>query len=118
MTSTVAAAALALSGSLPVSILVKATVGLAVACVALRLARRCRAAIRHAVLSAAFAVLAALPIIAIVAPASIAVAVPIDRGKDVDARDGSSAIASDPLLAMASGAAVDGRISSPGAHGS
>lgn len=53
----------------PASILLKVTVVLALALVGTRLARRTRASVRHVVLSAAFAILLALPLAAAFAPA-------------------------------------------------
>ena len=108
MTSTLATAALAVSRSLPLSIILKATVVLAVAFAAVTVARRCRAAIRHAILSAAFAALAALPFAIVVAPASIAIGVhsSVDRAGHVDARDGVDLIAFDSRLAISSAASA------------
>ena len=51
------------------TVLVKATIILLAALVAIRLARRSRASVRHAVLAATFAVLAALPVANRVLPA-------------------------------------------------
>ena len=65
-----------LFGSLAVSILAKVTVTTALALVGTRLARRSRAAVRHALLAAAFAVLLVLPIASLIGP-SIRIAVPI-----------------------------------------
>ena len=58
----------AVSSSLAASIVAKATVTTALALIAVRLARRSCAALRHALLAAAFAVLLALPVASIVAP--------------------------------------------------
>ena len=60
---------LALSSSLAASIVLKATLTLALGLLAFRLARRSRAAVRHALLAAIFGVLLALPIASLVAPA-------------------------------------------------
>jgi len=60
--------ALVLGGSFAAALLVKATLTLAVALLAYRLARRSRAAARHVVLTAAFAVLLFLPFAASVIP--------------------------------------------------
>ena len=68
MIPTINQAILAVSNSFTASIIVKATVVVSVALVAARLARRGRASIRHTILTAGFAVLFALPIIAIIAP--------------------------------------------------
>lgn len=67
---------LAASGSLAWSILLKVTATTMVALAVVRLARRRRAAFRHVLLAAAFAVLVVLPVAAVVAPA-IRVAVPL-----------------------------------------
>jgi uncharacterized protein (TIGR03435 family) len=61
-------AMLAASGSLAGSIIAKVTVTATLALIGTRLARRSRAAVRHALLAAAFAVMLALPIASIVAP--------------------------------------------------
>ena len=65
----------AVSSSLAASIVAKATVITALALICAWLARRSRAAVRHALLAAAFGVLLALPIASIVAP-SVLIAVP------------------------------------------
>ncbi len=72
----IAGALLAISGSLEFSILLKATVFLAVTLVALRLVPRARASLRHVILAAMFGVLMMLPLAAIFAP-PIAVTVPM-----------------------------------------
>ncbi|HTX34095.1 MAG TPA: TonB family protein [Bryobacteraceae bacterium] len=59
---------LAVSSSLAASILAKATVAAALGLVGAQLARRSRAAVRHAVLAAAFGALLALPVASVVAP--------------------------------------------------
>ncbi len=59
---------LALSSSLAASILAKVTVTTALALIGVRLARRSRAAVRHALLAAAFEVLLLLPIASLLAP--------------------------------------------------
>jgi uncharacterized protein (TIGR03435 family) len=118
MTSTLATAALAVSRSLPLSITLKATVVLAIAFAAVTAARRCRAAIRHAILSAAFAALAALPIV-IVSPASIAIGVPppVDRVGRIHAQDGVDLMASDPTPAISNAATAPDSASIAGSHG-
>ncbi len=78
---------LAVSSSLAVSIVAKATVATATVATALgligaRLARRSRAALRHALLAAAFGVLLALPVASIVAP-PIRIAVPAVAQKQI-----------------------------------
>jgi uncharacterized protein (TIGR03435 family) len=75
MTNTLAQAALSLS-AFPFSIVAKATVILGVALLALRFTRHAAASVRHLVLVAAFAVLAALPIAERVAPS---IRIPVDR---------------------------------------
>src|SRR5580700_5096737 len=59
---------LAVSSSLAASIVLKATVATALALIGAWVARRSRAAVRHALLAAAFGVLLALPIASIVTP--------------------------------------------------
>ncbi len=68
MTPFISDVLLAVSGSLAASILVKVTITTTLALVAVRFARRSRAAVRHTLLAAAFAVLLLLPIAAVVAP--------------------------------------------------
>ena len=53
---------LAVSSSLPASIVAKATVAAALALIAARLARHSRAAVRHALLATSFGMMAALPV--------------------------------------------------------
>jgi TonB family protein len=69
-------AMLAVGGSLAASTLVKATVATALALIGARLAYRSRAAVRHALLAAAFGVLLALPVACIVV-APVRIAVPV-----------------------------------------
>ncbi len=69
-------AMLAVSSSLAASIVAKATVTTALALIGARLARRSRAAVRHALLAAAFGVLLVLPVASIVAP-PVRIAVPV-----------------------------------------
>ncbi|MGH9238622.1 MAG: M56 family metallopeptidase [Vicinamibacterales bacterium] len=71
MRTMLADGALVLGGSFAVALLVKATVTLAVALLAYRLARRSRAAARHVLLTAAFAVLLFLPFAASVIPSRV-----------------------------------------------
>jgi hypothetical protein len=66
---------LAVSSSLAASILVKVTVTTALGLMGARLARRSRAAVRHAVLASSFAVLLVLPIASVVSP-PVRIAVP------------------------------------------
>jgi hypothetical protein len=61
-------AALVLGGSFAAALLVKATLVLAVALLAHQLARQSRAAVRHVLLAAAFAVLLVLPVAASLIP--------------------------------------------------
>jgi uncharacterized protein (TIGR03435 family) len=67
---------LAVSSSLAASILAKVTITTALALIGAWLARRCRAALRHALLAGAFGVMLALPIVSIVAP-PVRIAAPI-----------------------------------------
>ena len=69
-------AVLAISGSLAASIVVKATIVVALGLAASWLTRRNRAAVRHAVVAAAFGAALLLPIASIVAP-EVHVAVPV-----------------------------------------
>jgi bla regulator protein blaR1 len=66
----------ALGGSLAAAIAAKATLTTALALVAVRLAHRSRAAVRHALLAAAFTLLAALPVASMFAP-SIGILLPV-----------------------------------------
>ena len=68
MTPTFARFAIALSGSMEASIVLKATLVLGLTLAAVRLAPRARASIRHIVLAAAFCVLLTLPIVAVLLP--------------------------------------------------
>lgn len=77
MTPSIDQTILTIGNSLAASIIVKATVVVSFALIAAHTARSSRAAIRHAILTAGFAVLFALPIAAIIAPPiHIALAVP------------------------------------------
>src|SRR5262245_24190531 len=65
------------SGSLPISVVLKVTLTAAAALLSARIAHRSRAALRHALLLAAFGVMLVLPVAAAIAPAlTISVAVP------------------------------------------
>jgi uncharacterized protein (TIGR03435 family) len=68
MMSFIDGAMLAASDSLVVSIIVKTTLILVFALVGVRLARRSRASMRHAILAAAFGVLLVLPVVSALAP--------------------------------------------------
>ena len=75
---------LAISSSLAASIIVKVTVTLALGLIGAWLARRSRAAIRHALLAAAFGVLFVLPIVSILAsPLRIAVPAAVTQEQTV-----------------------------------
>jgi uncharacterized protein (TIGR03435 family) len=76
MTSFTSDVMLAVSGSLAASILIKVTVTTALALAGARLARKSRAALRHVLLAAAFAMLLVLPIASIAAP-PVRIAVPV-----------------------------------------
>jgi beta-lactamase regulating signal transducer with metallopeptidase domain/protein involved in polysaccharide export with SLBB domain len=69
MVPSLSSAALLLSGSLELSLLVKATLLLAVGLIAARLAHRARASVRHLVIATSFIALAALPALMIGVPA-------------------------------------------------
>ena len=76
MTGILETVLLALGGSVGPSIVVKATIILMMALLATSLARRCRAAVRHVMITASFAVLLLLPVASLVGPAvSLEVAV-------------------------------------------
>lgn len=75
MMSLINEAMLAVSSSLAASIAIKATIVTALALMGAWLARGSRAAVRHALLAAAFGVLLALPVASLVIP-SIRIAVP------------------------------------------
>lgn len=81
MTSTITEAALFLSRWVELSVLVKATVLLALGLTAVWLAKRGRASIRHLLLTATFAMLLALPLIVVTAP-GMAIEVPDTRAND------------------------------------
>ena len=68
MANSIVNVALAISGSIELSIVVKATVVLAVALAARRLAGRSRAAVRHTLLTCAFLILFALPLATLLMP--------------------------------------------------
>lgn len=68
MMSVIRAALLAVSSSMAASIVVRATLAMALSLIAARMARRNRAALRHTVLSATFSVLALLPMASVIAP--------------------------------------------------
>ena len=68
MTQTITEAALALSGSVELSILGKVTVMLLLGLAAARLAAHARASRRHLLLAATFAALLAIPLVAVAAP--------------------------------------------------
>jgi beta-lactamase regulating signal transducer with metallopeptidase domain len=80
MTSLVADVALVVESSLAFSILAKVTVALILAMIAVRLARRSRAAVRHLLWTAAFAVVLALPVASILTPSVAFVELPVAAG--------------------------------------
>src|SRR5580704_19793990 len=75
MTGSFAAVALAAGGSTELSIVLKATVVIALALIGARLARGTRASVRHLVLASAFGVLLVLPVAAVLMP-PVAVKIP------------------------------------------
>jgi TonB family protein len=79
------AAMLAVSSSLAVSAVVKGTVATALGLIGARLARRSRAAVRHALLAGSFGVLLVLPAASVVAP-PVRIAVPGLADARADAR--------------------------------
>jgi hypothetical protein len=80
MTPVVDDVALAVGGSLAASIIAKVTATMALTLVAVRLARKSRAAVRHVLLAATFVVLMALPIASILIRSVPRVEVPIVAG--------------------------------------
>jgi len=84
MTSTVAHAAVFLSGAAGLSILLKATLFLALGLTAAWLARRERASVRHVLMAATFATLLALPFLVLLGPA-VSIEIPIAAGDDAPA---------------------------------
>jgi bla regulator protein blaR1 len=105
MTSTIAEAALGLSRSVELSLLVKATILLALGLAAARLARRSRASVRHLVLATTFAALIALPLVVLTAP-GVALEVPLSRAGDSRGAVGAADAPSEPLLPF-TGRAID-----------
>lgn len=91
--------ALALGSSLAASILAKATVIAVFGLVGARLARRNRAALRHVVLSAMFAVLLWLPVVSIITP-PVRIAVPVVGRSDKALPPPAGAIDPIPSLAV------------------
>jgi beta-lactamase regulating signal transducer with metallopeptidase domain len=81
MMSTVADAALFLSSSVGLSILLKATFFLALGLTATGLAGRRRASVRHLLLAATFATLIALPFLVLLGP-EVSIEIPIRAGDD------------------------------------
>jgi beta-lactamase regulating signal transducer with metallopeptidase domain len=72
--------ALAVGSTLTASIITKATLTMALTLVGVRLVRKSRAAVRHLLLAAGFAVLLALPVVSIAVPSVPFVEVPIVTG--------------------------------------
>src|SRR4051812_44827692 len=68
MMSAIREAMLAAGNSPAATLLVKATAAVALGLVPVRIARNCRAAVRHALLAATFGVLLALPLVSVLAP--------------------------------------------------
>jgi len=86
-------ALLAVSSSLAASVVVKATIVITITLIAVRLASRSRASIRHAILAAGFAVLLALPIAAVtVPPIHVALAVTPGPAAAADAPENMSEV--------------------------
>ncbi|MPY90675.1 MAG: hypothetical protein GEU99_22485 [Luteitalea sp.] len=90
MTPTVADAALFLSSAAGLSILLKATLFLALGLTATWLARRGRASVRHVLLAATFATLLALPFLVLLGPA-VSIEIPIGAGDDALAATNATA---------------------------
>jgi TonB family protein len=94
MTSEIKEAMLAVSASLVGSTLVKETVMLAVGLLAARLARRSRAAVRHALLTATFGALVALPAVSLVSPpvrVAVRIAAPVSNAPRTSTADAGEA---------------------------
>jgi beta-lactamase regulating signal transducer with metallopeptidase domain len=85
MTGIAAQAALAVGSSLAASIVAKVTVIMALTLVCIRLARKSRAAVRHVLLAAGFAVSLAVPIASVVVQSVPRVEVPIVAGRTAEA---------------------------------
>lgn len=100
MTSTVTETALALSSSVELAILLKATVLLALGLTAAWAAGRARASRRHLLLAATFAALLALPIVAAAAPA-VAIELPAAPAGDSPAPAAARTEAAPPATAGA-----------------
>jgi bla regulator protein BlaR1 len=80
MQDSVARIVLAVSDSLELSIIAKATVVLGLALVTVRIVRRARASVRHVVLASAFGVLVVLPgVVRLLPPVALSVPVSADR---------------------------------------
>jgi TonB family protein len=89
---------LAVSSSLAASIVAKATVTTALSLAGVRLARRSRAAVRHALLAAAFGVLVALPVASIVTrPFLIPVPVSAQERNPANFARGTTVVSAPPL---------------------
>ena len=86
MTSSLAELAVFMSGAAGWSILAKATLFLLLGLAAAWLARRQRASVRHVVLAATFAALAALPMLALLGPA-VSVEIPVAASPQAPVRD-------------------------------
>lgn len=98
MMSVVDGAMLAASNSLGVLIVVKATLILTLALIGVRVARRTRPSIRHAILAAAFGALMALPIISIVAKPQTAPAQPASERPSFEVASVKAILVDDPDL--------------------
>src|SRR5262245_48423631 len=100
MTQTITEMALALGRWVELSILGKATIMLLLGLVAVRLACRARASVRHLLLATTFATLLALPLLVFIVP-GLTIEVPVARAAGSDAAE-SVAPSSDVLLPAAS----------------
>jgi beta-lactamase regulating signal transducer with metallopeptidase domain len=108
MTSTVTEAAVALSSSLELSILGKATIMLALGLAAVRLAGRARASRRHLLLAATFTTLLALPLVAVTAP-GVTIELATSPAADSDSGSGSAGVQASPAAASAAPAGAEPR---------
>src|SRR5262249_34144848 len=100
MTQTITEMALALGRWVELSILGKATIMLLLGLVAVRLASRARASVRHLLLTTTFATLLALPLIVFIVP-GLTIEVPVARADDSGAAT-SVVRSSDVLTPVAS----------------
>jgi beta-lactamase regulating signal transducer with metallopeptidase domain len=103
MMNTLTSILVAAGSSLELSVVVKATIAVMLGLLAVRIARRARASVRHLILASTFVALLLLPVAAILAP-GIAIVVPVS-GTSQSARSGSQVVPpTDPAAFPTSGA--------------